>query len=206
MLKGLNRLRETNPELHFSGPSVRDRTFWEIRHYFELHAALAAFQTTGETQTAASLLARTIHDRLSHTLDRMFRLLGLTYPARDIYSAYLAVRGIYTGKRSEERLTAAVEFLDNVVERDVKRVLMPLLDSTERLTEHGRDLLGVDPKDAQAALRDLIRTGDPWLRTCAIAAAAQLKMKDLAPEIEEAGRRGPPDLARVARDAVAAFA
>ena len=103
-------------------------------------------------------------------------------------------------------MTAAVEFLDSVVERDVKRVLMPLLDSTERLTEHGRDLLGVDPKDAQTAIRDLIGSGDPWLRSCAIAAAAHLRMKPLVADIEAAGRGGPPDLARVASDAVAALA
>ncbi len=179
VLKALNRLRENAPNLHFAGPTVRQQTFDEIKHYFELNAALAAFQTPGLPQTAASLLARTIRDRLDHTLDRMFRLLGLSYPAKDIYSAFLAVRGIYTGKRNEEHLTAAVEFLDSVVERDVKRVLMPLLDSTERLTEHGRDLLGVDPKDAQTAIRDLIGSGDPWLRSCAIAAAAQLRMKPL---------------------------
>ncbi len=204
-LKGLNRLREDAPGLNFAGPTVRQQTFAEIKYYFEMNAALAPFRTQDTPQTAASLLARTIKDRLDHTLDRMFRLLGLRYPAKDIYSAYLAVRGIYTGKRNEEHLTAAVEFLDSVVERDLKRVLMPLLDSAERLTEVGRDLLGVDPKDAEAAIRDLIRSGDPWLRACAVAAAAQLQMKPLTREIEDAARGGPPDLARVASDAIAAL-
>jgi hypothetical protein len=48
-----------------------------------------------------------------------------------------------------------------------------MLDSTEHVVERGRDLFGVEVCDAEGAVRDLLKSGDPWLKECAIAAAAE---------------------------------
>ena len=56
-------------------------------------------------------------------LERLFRLLGLKYPPKEMHAAYLALH-----RKKTDEYTAAIEFLDNVLERELKRILLPLLD------------------------------------------------------------------------------
>lgn len=201
VLKALNRLRESAPRLNYADQFITVQIHQEARSYFELHAALAPFSDRNGPHRAACLLARTIEERLGQTLERLFRLLGLRYPAREIYSAYLAV-----SRRESEQYSAALEFLDNVLERDLKRVLLPLLDASSHVAETGRHLFGIEVKTAETAVRDLIRSGDPWLVACAMAAAAELRLRALAPDIQEAGRNSGAEVAEVARAATARLA
>jgi ATP:ADP antiporter, AAA family len=202
VLKALNHLRESAPGLNFDGAFITEQILREARHYYELNAALAPFrQRKNGDRNATQLLARTIEERLKNTLERLFRLLGLRYPPKEIYAAWLAV-----SSRRHEQATAALEFLDNTMDRDLKRFLLPLLDAPENLLEHGRELFGVEPPTAEDATRDLIRSRDPWLVACAISAAGELKLRNLAPEIAEAAAEAQMDVAEVARRAEAALA
>jgi AAA family ATP:ADP antiporter len=202
VLKALNHLRETAPRLNFENAFVTGQIVNEARYYYELGAALQPFRERhdGERSTAR-LLVRSIEARLNATLERLFRLLGLRYPPKEIYSAWLAV-----SSKQHDQATAALEFLDNTVERNIKRFLLPLLDAPENLTEHGRELFGVELRTAEDAIRDLIRSHDPWLVACAMAAAAELKLRSLAPEIAQAAEEAESDVSEVARSAEAALA
>jgi AAA family ATP:ADP antiporter len=200
VLKALNRLREAAPGLNYSGQFVAEQIRQEARCYFELNAALTPFRDEQRTR-AASLLARTIEDRLDQTLERLFRLLGLCYPPREIYSAYLAVN-----QREREQLSAALEFLDNVLERDIKRVMMPLLDEPDQMIETGRRLYGIAAKTPETVVRDLLGSGDPWLVACAMAAAGELRMRGLAPEIRQAAENTGAEVAEVAKSTEALLA
>jgi ATP:ADP antiporter, AAA family len=201
VLKALNRLRESKADLNYSDSFVTEQIHQEARYYFELNAALAPFRGQPKPSSAASLLARTIEERLRHTLERLFRLLGLRYPPTEIYSAYIAVN-----RQHGEQFSAALEFLDSVLERDLKRILLPLLDAPEHLLETGRHLYKIEPKTPEQAIRELIRSGDPWLVACAVAAAGELRLHQLTPEIQHAAENTGPDVAEVARSAVALLA
>ncbi len=202
VLKALNRLREASPELNFENQFITDQILAEARHYFELHAALAPFREGGGPGGRdCRLLARTIEERLRNTLERLFRLLGLRYPTKEIYSAYLAV-----SRGHGEEASAAMEFLDNTLDRGLKRILIPLLDAPEHLGEHGRELFGVEDRTAEEAIRELIRSRDPWLVACAVAAAAELKLRSLAPEIAQAAHESEGEVSEVARAAEAKLA
>ncbi len=202
VLKALNYLRLHSPSLNFDEAFVTEQIWSEARRYFELNAALAPFleYRRGE-QRAARLLARTIEQRLKDTLERLFRLLGLRYPPREIYSAYLAV-----SRPHGSETVAALEFLDNVLERDLKRILLPLLDAPENALEHGRELFGVQVPSAEEAIRELIRSQDPWLVACAMAAAAELRLRSLAGDIAHAAAEAVEEVSEVARSAEAALA
>jgi ATP/ADP translocase/HEAT repeat protein len=182
-LKGLNRLRETAPHLNFDDGLIAGQLSSEARTYYELSAALAPFrELLAGDRPALRLLARTIEDRLKNTLSRLFRLLGLRYPPKDVYYAYLAV-----SKPTRYDSATALEFLDNVLDRDIKRLLLPLLDAPQNLLSHGRDLFGVQRVPVEDAIRSQIRSGDPWLAPCAMAAAAELKMGGLAADSAQSG-------------------
>jgi hypothetical protein len=127
--------------------------------------------------------------------------LGLRYPPKDVYSAYLAV-----SKPAQYDSATALEFLDNVLDRHLKRVLLPLLDAPQNLLDHGQQLFGVRKLTLEEAIRTQIRSGDPWLTACAMAAAAELKIRSLSPDIIVVGQEGTAELSRVAQSAQAALA
>jgi AAA family ATP:ADP antiporter len=202
VLKALNHLRETTSGLNFENDFVTRQILNEARYYYELSAALQPFQSRERpARTAVDLLAATIEERLRGTLERLFRLLGLRYPPKEIYSAYLAV-----SRKAHEEATAALEFLDNTLERDLKRFLLPLLDAPEHLLEHGKELFGVETRTVEEAVRELIRSHDPWLAACAMAAAAELDLRSLAPEIHQAAAASEEEVGEVARAAEARLA
>lgn len=197
VLKALNRLRESAPNLNYGGEPVNNAIFDEARRYYQLAAALAPLRGDGEKRGAVALLASSIDERLRQTLARLFRLLGLRYPPKEIYLAYLAVN-----HRREAQSGAAIEFLDNILERPFKRVLLPLLDAPADAIDRGRDLFGIEPRDAETAIAELIRSGDPWLAACAIAAAAELRMGQLAGLIAEGLQGAGAEIRAVAQRAL----
>jgi ATP:ADP antiporter, AAA family len=173
-LKALNRLRHSAPKLNFEARFITPQIMTEARSYFELHAELVAFGPLhGQpAATAIGLLARSLEERKARTLDRLFRMLALQHPPKEIYSAYLAVL-----RRRPEEVSAALEFLDNVVDREVKRILIPLVDAPAQLAQRGKEFFGVEPRSVESAIRELIVSGDPWLTVCAQAAAVELNLR-----------------------------
>jgi hypothetical protein len=126
--------------------------------------------------------------------------VGLRYPPKDIYAAYRALH-----HRKSEEYTAALEFLDNVLERELKKILLPLLDDDLQVGQTGRELYGIELKDTRSAIRDLIRSGDSWLVACAISTAVELKLTDLIADIEPLTARAGTEVSQVAGSAMAAF-
>ncbi|HYO81226.1 MAG TPA: hypothetical protein VES20_07490, partial [Bryobacteraceae bacterium] len=200
VLKALNSLREDNQKLNFGRDSVLKHIHDEARYYYTMSAALKALGDNTETP-AARLLVKTLQERLRYTLERLFRLLGLRYPPREIHAAFLAM-----SRKSGDQYTAAIEFLDNVLEREVKRFVLPLLDEDGRLNQVGRDLFGLAELDHRGALRELIRSGDAWLVACAVSTAAELGLNDLRPEIETLAHKAGTEVGPVAQAALARLA
>ncbi len=196
VLKALNKMRDSAPELNYGNAPLIDQIHSEAKTYFELHAALAALRTFDSPGPATTLLIRTLESRLRTTLERVFRLLGLKYPPKQIYAAFLALE-----RHTGEEFTAALEFLDNVLEREIKRILLALLDEDAVLAQKGQELFRVERKTVLNAVRDLIHSGEVWLVSCAIAAAAELRLRDLAEDIRRAGESYGPEVTKVARAA-----
>lgn len=195
-LKALNKLRETAPKLQYDVAGLASRVHDEARYYFELWTAMSTLREFPSPPPATSLLIRTLEQRLRETLERLFRLIGLKYPPQQIYAAYLAV-----SRRKGDDFTAALEFLDNVLERELKKIVIPLLDEDGVLAQRAQDLFQIEEMDAVTALRKLMASGEPWLVACAMAAAAELQLREVAGDIRRAGDSCGPDVAGVARSA-----
>ena len=121
-LRALGAIREKPSKLNFGRESLQQHISREAKYYYETAASLYAFRDKHDTP-AARLLAATLEDRLRRTLERLFRLLGLKYPPKEMHAAYLALN-----RKKTDEYTAAIEFLDNVLERESKRMVLPLLD------------------------------------------------------------------------------
>jgi AAA family ATP:ADP antiporter len=140
-----------------------DRVQQETRGYYELLSIRKSIDSDGNT--GRSLLARAVNERLEQKLEIIFRLLGLLYPQKDIYSAFLAWRGARADRR-----TAAIEFLDNLLDKSLKPLILPLLEesSADAQLAAARTLLGIKALDRDDALRRLLALPDVWLKACAL--------------------------------------
>ncbi len=200
VLRALNRLREDAPHLDFGPQFVTRQILEEARHFCQLHAVLAPLGKD-DAHRAVRLLRRTLEERTQRTVERLFRLLGLRYPPQDIYAAYRSVV-----RQSPEDVAAAVEFLEGVLDRPLRRVVVPILEPAANPAEKAKELFGIEYPSPAEALRELVRSKDPWLVACTIAAAGEAGLKALAPEIREAQRSAGAEVGAVARTALAALA
>ena len=201
VIKALNRLRESAPQLGLPAQPIHRQIQMEVRQCFQLRALLLPLSAAAQPRKASALLVRTLETRARQARERLFRLLALRYRPNEIYNAYLAVE---SGRA--ERVTTAHDYLDSLLDREIKHLVLALLDSADHLTTHARNLCGIQPKSLEAALRELLVSDDGWLTMCAIAAAAELKLKDLAADVAKAGDSGGHETIAVARAASAALA
>jgi hypothetical protein len=68
-------------------------------------------------------LAKDLESNLARSLKHIFELLSLIYPHDDIIRAY---QNICAG--TKEALDYSIELLDNILKREIKEILLPLID------------------------------------------------------------------------------
>jgi AAA family ATP:ADP antiporter len=198
-MRALERIRDRELGVVVDHGLVTQQVRRESKSWFEVHAAMVSLEKVADHTPAVRLLIRTLKDRLERPVERQFRLLGLRYPPRDISAARRAIR-----KGTSRDLAHAIDFLDTILDPELKRFVLPLVDSGESPEQAGLMLFGISPAEPESVLREMIRHGDAWLRACAIAAAAEMKMARLAGEIRAAAAFG-PQVAAVAAAALSSL-
>lgn len=136
-LRSLNVLKSQHPNLRFHKKDVLRRILSEAHLYLETLTALyaqakaknseektPAMDFTEKQLEARSSLVDLLERRLDGNLERIFWLLGLRYPSEDMISIYQGIQS----KKPEMRINA-VEFLDNLLETNLKRVLIPIVET-----------------------------------------------------------------------------
>jgi len=195
VVKGLNRLRQSAPHLEMAAAPINEQIRGEATECFRLHALIDPLRAASHPRAPSALLVRTLETRFGQSMERLFRLLGLRYSPNEIYNTYLSLQS-----GNADRVTAAHDYLDSLLERDLKRVVIPLLDASHHHA-HARDVFGVQAKTLETALRELLGSNDPWITACAIATAAEFKLKALAADISKAGAQPGTETFEVARAA-----
>jgi len=84
-----------------------------------------------EEFSARNSLIDLLERRLDHGLEQIFTLLGLRYQQKDIEIAY---QGIISEK--QEVRANAIEFLDNLLQPNLKQTLLPLVESSTVFNEN----------------------------------------------------------------------
>jgi AAA family ATP:ADP antiporter len=164
-IKALSKLRTRFSDLQFD-KRVDEAVLEELQEYFQIQATL--YQTNGNVKdgsAGADLLTRALQERLDDHLERIFRLLGLRYPPRDIYNAYAA-----TSSSNRSIRANAIEFLDNILSSNYKEQLLLVVDDLpiEQVLERANGLLKYRFGSCEEALHYLLKNGDPWLRACSL--------------------------------------
>ena len=133
----------------------------EREEYDQLKAAQAHLEADQVEHPVFSLLMQTIAERLQHRLERIFRIVGLIYSPHDIYYVY------YDCQIKPALRPAAIEFLDNLLDAELKETVVPLLEEVFEPQN------GIHPREPvlsssrSAALAMLIAGEDPWLKEIA---------------------------------------
>jgi hypothetical protein len=173
--RALNRLHERNPDLEVPQPVIARRIYEETKAHYQALVLCQSLGCEGES-SSRSLLQRALRERLDQNLEIIFRLLGLSYPQKDIYFAYSALKD----PRSDRRISA-IEFLDNLLRQDLKSIILPLIEesSVERLIDNASRIFGIHTQSRKEALTMILEQRDVWLRACALHEIGATRMPQL---------------------------
>lgn len=150
LLKTLSKLRNRHSHLRFEPQRVR-----KLLHETAADVALLRQIQQALGDDGHELLARALREKVGQYFKRVFRLLGLLYPPRDLYNAYLGyVRG------ESDTQASALELLENLLVREDRDTTLPILDPAAEAVKAALD--------REAAADHLLDAEDPWLRACAI--------------------------------------
>jgi hypothetical protein len=122
LVDALDLIRSENAEIPFSASAAKRKIFSLIKKYCQKFIDMQS-QDPGEKNTG---LRHQIDRYLEAYFEDIFKLLGLFYPQQDIRMVYQNIR---TGTRNS--VAIAVEWLDNALKKDVKDVLLPIVEDLE---------------------------------------------------------------------------
>jgi len=176
-LVALERLRRDQPDLALARDTVEARTLLEARGYFR---CLSLRYNLRRADGGRSLLDRSLEERLRRSVDRVYRLLGLVYPWRDVDAAR---RGMEGDPRARAR---AAEYLDNLLRGPARTWLMPMLEDIpeEQRVRQANALLKTRVRDLEDTLAQLIHDQDQVLSAAAIHHVEEKGLWGLADDLE----------------------
>jgi AAA family ATP:ADP antiporter len=180
VVTAIEKLRRSHPELTFPHEPIEALVLKEGLRYFN-YLSLQHNLFRDPAQARESLLARSLSEKLTRTVDRIFRLLGLIYPWKDIAAAQWALAHGDARARS-----GAAEFLDNLLAGNVRKRIMPVLEElpVDEKVRKGNVLLRSRPRNEEETLLQLVHDDDQVVAAAAIHLVEERKVWKLADALE----------------------
>jgi ATP:ADP antiporter, AAA family len=129
-----------------------------------LYSALRDTETV-EAKDETDLLAQAIRIELGHVRERLFHLLGFIYDRKAIMNARRVIL-----QKNIAKLPFAIETLDTILPREIKQVMLPLVEEVTG----GQACKSLNINESISAAK-LAERSQGWLRTCALASAEKGK-------------------------------
>ena len=179
-MMALDRLRRDHPELTIDAAAVSRHVTAEAARAFNaltLHHNL--FVAGG--LDAGSLLARALTEKYARAINRTFNLLVLIHPPGDIAAVRHAIKDPDVKTRSR-----AAEYLDNVLQGDVRRKVMLLLDDmpAEERIRKGNVIYKTRTRDVEDTVAQLLHDEDQSIASAAIMLVEERGLWSLAGDVE----------------------
>ncbi len=119
IIEALYKMRSKKPQLRFERKIIFSEVISVVKKGYliliEMHDLMS--------DEKKAYLAKDLENNLARSLKHIFELLSLIYPHDDIIRAY---QNICAG--TKEALDYSIELLDNILKREIKEVLLPLID------------------------------------------------------------------------------
>ena len=167
VLRSLNTLKKTHPRLDIRQEKVIELIISEVNLYKDTLAVLYRQSQMIDNDESEDLrnarlkLIAILEQRLDSTLERIFRLLGLKYPPEEIIPVFDGIRN-----SSNDIRINSVEFLDNLLEPRLKKVLIPIAETAmlDAITREVITNLNVKVPDEEWCFTRLLQGKDPNLK------------------------------------------
>ncbi len=196
ILTDLSTLQHLHPQLECDAEILEMLLAAEILGHYRSYQILERLETVLPSHEP---VAEALSESMKHEVERIFRLLHLLYP-RDDFS------GVYFGLQSTSMVLHdnALEFLDNVLKTQFRRMLVPILDRKVSLAERvsiANRLVPARIESSEQAIAVLVASNDPRLRSCGAHAVGIFKLKSLEHELNRCLNHPDPLLREAARGA-----
>jgi hypothetical protein len=182
VVKAIGRLTQQHPELTLPADRIHRLVVQEAHRYFA-SLGLRYNLERGDATARDTLLVRALAEKLQRTLDRIYRLLGLIYPWRDIAAARWSL------EHGDPRVrSSAAEYLDNVLDSGLRKHLMAILEDLplDEKIRRGNVLLKSRVRDVEETLAQLVHDEDQVLAATAIHFIERRGLWALADDLEYA--------------------
>jgi AAA family ATP:ADP antiporter len=192
----LNKLQVSRPDIPLDHQLLETVLAAEILGHYRSYQIMDALQLQSASNDP---IHSALNESMRQELERIFRLLGLLFPQLELHS-------VYVGLQSEIRTVHdnALEFLENVLKKQLRSTLVPLLDgrvSPAQRAALADRLVHAQIENREQAVSALILSEDPWLKSCGAYAIGSLGMLTLEKELDRCLDHQDPLLRETARAA-----
>lgn len=181
VVTAIEKLRREHPDLTFTAEPIERLALKEGRRYFAYLSL--AHNLANDAAARTSLLVAALDEKVARTTDRVYRLLGLIYPWKDVAAARWAIEHGDARARS-----SGSEYLDNLLTGQLRKRLMPMLEDLpiEEKVRVGNVMLKTRRRDVEDTLLHLIHDDDPVVAAAAIAYVRDNRVWSLGGDLEHA--------------------
>ena len=189
VIASLNKMHDLHPEVRIDDQLVELVLAAEIAGHYRSYQVLEPLRTQVKGEDS---VLDAIRQSMEQELERIFRLMSLLFPGPGLHDAYVGVRSKNPTVRDN-----ALEFLENVLKPELRRLLLPLLDSQVTIDERvalANQIVGAPVETAEQAITTLLASEDSWLRSCAVYAVGALRLQSLEPDLHRLAEAADPAL------------
>jgi ATP/ADP translocase/HEAT repeat protein/CRP-like cAMP-binding protein len=163
VIAGLEAMRRRQPDLNFRREPLEARIISECAISSGYAALLQNCFTDGMPERGR-LLARALWEKDARSMDRIYRLLSLIFPWRDIHAARWSI------ERGGPARARALEYLDNLLPGTLRRRALPILERSRprMMTLSGNAASQPGEALQVSSLRALIHDPDPAISAAAV--------------------------------------
>jgi len=179
VITALNELHRNHPDLPSDRGMIHTVLAAEIMGHYRSYQLLSLL---GEDIDETHPVVAGLRASMQQEVERIFRLLALLYPTHDLDNAWFGVQSSDPVAHDN-----ATEFLDNVLDGGLRRLLLPLVDSAVSAAERGRrasQVLDIGVDDVEQAVAAFLKSDDPWLKACGVYAVGTLDLRSLEPLLD----------------------
>ena len=171
IVKALSKLKKNQPDLNYHHRKIVQQIQDETDVYKYILSVMYAEMFESQNKNifdnsyvesvplikARKQLIHLVEKKRHQALERIFRLLGLRYTQEDMFQVYQGVQS-----KQSEIFHGAVEFLDNMLSLNLKRMVIPIVEmsTTESMVDQMLDQFGIPQLSESQCLQMILDNND----------------------------------------------
>ncbi|MBI1874961.1 MAG: HEAT repeat domain-containing protein, partial [Acidobacteria bacterium] len=179
-VEAIDRLCRDRAGFTFDREVIEELARREARHYLT-YLSLQFNLAAGDGSLTQTLVGRAIEEKLRRTVDRIYRLLCVLYPWKDVDAVRWALE-----RGDPKARAAAAEYLDNTLKGPTRKLILPVLEEVPlaEKVRHANVVLRTRVRDVDETVLHLVHDDDQVIAAAAVHLVAQRKMWQLTSDVQ----------------------